>query len=100
MLLNRSCHAGEKTDVYLDGKKLKYCFEADDKKGYAIIAKTYRNGRLVPANRAESGDLLLDGVVVERVEGRISFRNNEMSRAAMEADSERVCVRLEFTRVP
>lgn len=74
MKANRACEFGCALTVFLDGKKLDDCIEADDGEGVAWVAARGRDGRHVRPWDAKPGDFLADGLLLKRLTGKVEFK--------------------------
>lgn len=73
MRINKNSILGGIANVYLDGKKLDNCLEADDEKGIALVGYKDVNGEYVSEGEAEKGAMILGGIQVIEVRGKVTF---------------------------
>jgi hypothetical protein len=74
MKANSNCEGRYAIDVYLDGKQLDDCIQADEEAAEVIVCYRDVKGKLVPENFAERGSLICDGVQVLRLLGKVEIK--------------------------
>jgi hypothetical protein len=94
MRVNVNCQHSYFIEVFLDGKKLTTCIEADDKEGYVWVL-VGENNRGQWAALAHPGDFIWDEYIVKRATGRVEIRfqpDAPVSEEEMREDAEKYCV--------
>jgi hypothetical protein len=74
MLLNVNSPLGSVANVFLNGKKLEHCIEADDAQGVALVCYRDQKGEMVPEQFAEKGAMICQGIQVIRLSGKVEFQ--------------------------
>jgi len=74
MQASTNCERRHDIDVYLNGKKLNDCIQADDIKGVAWVMYRDSKGKLVSEIDAEPGALFYEGAQVIKLNGKIEIK--------------------------
>jgi hypothetical protein len=92
MRVNVNCQHSYFIEVFLDGKKLTACIEADDKEGYVWVSAGDKPRWEV---MALPGDFIWNDCIVKRLTGRVEIRfqpDAPVSEEEMREDAEKYCV--------
>jgi hypothetical protein len=87
MKANNKCSYSYLVTVYLNGKKLNDCVEADEEAGEVLVIYRDTKGKIVPAIEAENGALTYEGAQVIKLRGdvRIEIDYDYLKRAIEES---------------
>lgn len=74
MIVNFNCDRTYSVNVFLNGKHLKDCVQADEEKGEVWVAYRNSTGRFVSQYIAEPGSFICDGRQVILLRGKVEIK--------------------------
>ena len=74
MKSNGDCEGAEHVNIYLDGKQLEYCIEADEEAGVAWALFQNAGGDFVCADSAPPRCYVSDGAMMLKLEGKVEIK--------------------------
>ena len=74
MKSNGKCEGSEHVNVFLDGRQLEYCIEADEEAGVAWILFQDADGDFIHEKLAPPRCYVSEGAMVLKLEGRVEIK--------------------------